>query len=288
MIDRKALVLSRMERVVTLLQDNLFEETAVDLNTLAEAAALSPFHFHRLYRLVTGETCGETLCRLKLAAGARHLAMAATVTDAAMQAGFSSSQAFAKAMKRETALSPTQLRDDPELLSSIAGQLSQPASFQSAVPRGWLTIELVSLVPMRLVTLRTEHLYPNLFETYTRLFEIAGDPTQVTAIIGIPRGDSGDAASGVFDSALLLNEAPQNLPTDLFWQNTAEGEYLRVRHAGSYDGLEQTVDNLYLTMLSINDLWPADAPCIYHYLDDPEEVSEPLLRTDIYLPVNRA
>ncbi|GAA0370175.1 AraC family transcriptional regulator [Bowmanella denitrificans] len=287
MIDRQTQVLARIERAVALLQSHLFDSPPLDLAKLADAAALSPFHFHRLYRLVTGETCAQTISRLRLAAGARHLSAAATVTDAALQAGFSSSQAFAKAMKRQAHLSPSQLRDDPELLDVIAGRLSHPASGMAANPPGWLSVELVSLAPMRLMTVRTEHLYPDLFDTYGMLFEQAGGPEVVQAIIGMPRDDS-DNQAGQFDSALLLSEAPRELPDNLFWQDSAQGDYLRTRHLGSFAGLEATVDNLYLTLLGMDDLWPADSPCIYHYLDDPEMVEESALRTDIYLPVVRS
>lgn len=284
MIDREALVLARIERAVALLQAHLFDEPPLELAKLAEAAALSSFHFHRLYRLVTGETCGQTQSRLRLAAGAKHLSAAASVTEAALQSGFSSSQAFAKAMKRQVALSPSQLRDDPELLDNIINRLSQPASGNQANPQGWLAVELVSLAPMHLITVRTEHLYPDLFDTYTRLFEAVGGPQYVEAIIGMPRDDSAQQA-GVFDSALLLSEAVTGVPDDLFWQDSAAGLYLRTRHNGSFDGLEAAVDNLYLTLLGMDALWPADTPCIYHYLDDPEMVDEEQLRTDIYLSV---
>ena len=44
----------RMNRVITHIYDHLDEE--LDLNKLAEIACLSPYHWHRVYRGLQGET----------------------------------------------------------------------------------------------------------------------------------------------------------------------------------------------------------------------------------------
>ena len=45
----------------------------LDLTALAERAALSPYHFHRIYKAVTGETPAATVRRLRLENIARQL-----------------------------------------------------------------------------------------------------------------------------------------------------------------------------------------------------------------------
>ncbi|MDO5090738.1 MAG: AraC family transcriptional regulator [Cardiobacteriaceae bacterium] len=83
--------------------------------TLAEAArrvALSPWHFHRLFREHTGETYAAHLRRLRLEAVARKLFYDdhASITTLALEHGFASSQALAKAFRRHFGFPPSQLR----------------------------------------------------------------------------------------------------------------------------------------------------------------------------------
>ena len=53
---------------------------APSLEELAEAAAFSPFHFHRIYRELTGETPAETLARERLSrAAAQAITLSNTV-----------------------------------------------------------------------------------------------------------------------------------------------------------------------------------------------------------------
>lgn len=73
------------------------------LAELAAAAALSPYHFIRLYQNATGETPMATARRLKLqAARARLLTQPrASVLDVALSCGYENPQAFTRAFRRE-------------------------------------------------------------------------------------------------------------------------------------------------------------------------------------------
>ena len=51
----------RINRVLDYIDDHLDE--ALDLDTLAEVANFSPFHFHRLFAAWMGETLGDYLRR---------------------------------------------------------------------------------------------------------------------------------------------------------------------------------------------------------------------------------
>lgn len=65
----------------------------LDLTALAERAALSPYHFHRIYKAVTGETPAATVRRLRLENIARQLFSAANanITTLALEHGYASS-----------------------------------------------------------------------------------------------------------------------------------------------------------------------------------------------------
>ncbi|MBB3571918.1 AraC-like DNA-binding protein [Rhizobium sp. BK491] len=78
------------------------------VESLAAVAHFSPFHFHRIYRAMTGESVAATIRRVRLAQAANQLAASpATVTEAALEAGYDSSQSFARAFRGMTGLTPT-------------------------------------------------------------------------------------------------------------------------------------------------------------------------------------
>jgi AraC family transcriptional regulator len=53
------------DRIVEYLNEQV--KLTPSLQDLAEVARISPFHFHRVYRAVTGETPSGTLRRLRIA-----------------------------------------------------------------------------------------------------------------------------------------------------------------------------------------------------------------------------
>jgi AraC family transcriptional regulator len=53
----------RLERVFRWLADHL--DDTLDLARLAEVAAMSPYHFHRTYHAMQGETAAVTVRRLR-------------------------------------------------------------------------------------------------------------------------------------------------------------------------------------------------------------------------------
>ena len=75
----------RLDRVLRHVQANLDEPLPTE--RLADVACLSPFHFHRLFRSLTGETLGEVVRRLRLERAAAGLRAGQSVISAAFIQG---------------------------------------------------------------------------------------------------------------------------------------------------------------------------------------------------------
>src|SRR4051794_2216436 len=90
---------ARMNRVVDHIQSHLADP--LDLQQLAAVACFSPFHFHRLFRAWIGETLQAFVHRLRLERAAQSLVFdqVSSISDIALECGFSSSSAFARAFK---------------------------------------------------------------------------------------------------------------------------------------------------------------------------------------------
>ena len=99
----------RLNRVVDHIHDHLEEE--IDLNRLAEVACLSPYHWHRIYTAMRGETIGATVRRLRLLRAADRLANSAMpIADIAERAGYGSSDAFGRAFREAYGKAPADYR----------------------------------------------------------------------------------------------------------------------------------------------------------------------------------
>src|SRR5579859_7821378 len=90
---------ARLNRVVDHIQSHLAD--SLDLQQLAAVACFSPFHFHRLFRAWMGETLQAFVHRLRLERAAQLLVFnpVRSISDIALECGFSSSSAFARAFK---------------------------------------------------------------------------------------------------------------------------------------------------------------------------------------------
>ena len=102
----------RIHRVVAYIDAHL--DQPLDLETLAEVAHFSAFHFHRLFRAWTGETLGDYLRRRRIETGALRLLTQprSTVLDVALAVGFASGEAFARAFKLRFGSTPSAWREE--------------------------------------------------------------------------------------------------------------------------------------------------------------------------------
>src|SRR5215471_18430069 len=87
---------SRILRVLVHIQKNL--DSQVSLEELAGIASFSPFHFHRIFSGMVGESVKEHVRRLRLERAAHRLRFAGQpVTEIALDAGYETHESFTRA-----------------------------------------------------------------------------------------------------------------------------------------------------------------------------------------------
>jgi AraC family transcriptional regulator len=107
----------RIDRVIDYLRANLHRP--VKLAELADVACFSEFHFHRIFTAVSGETLNNFTNRLRLEKAARLLRYSdQSLTDIALDCGFSSSATFSRAFRSGYGTSPSQFRKSGEIKKS--------------------------------------------------------------------------------------------------------------------------------------------------------------------------
>jgi AraC family transcriptional regulator len=102
--------IDRMHRVTEHIDQHL--DQFLDLESLAEIAHFSPFHFHRLFSALMGETLGAYLRRRRCEVAATRLLAQPklSVLQIALGVGFGSAEAFTHAFAARFGCSPTTWR----------------------------------------------------------------------------------------------------------------------------------------------------------------------------------
>ena len=102
----------RFRRAIDYLNSTLDRLPPPSWDEVAAHAAISPYHFHRMFRTVFKEPPGQYLRRLRLQAVLYDLVIYPdrSVTEIALSCGFSSSQSLAKALRRELDTSAKNIR----------------------------------------------------------------------------------------------------------------------------------------------------------------------------------
>jgi len=100
----------RVNRVIDHIRENLTGD--LRLETLARVASFSPFHFHRVFKSIVGETLNEYIRRFRAQRAAGQLIHnpTLTITEIAVGCGYSSPSAFAREFRQHFGVSASQFR----------------------------------------------------------------------------------------------------------------------------------------------------------------------------------
>ncbi|MFC1642503.1 GyrI-like domain-containing protein [Myxococcota bacterium] len=111
----KSEYLARIHRAQDFIESRLAE--SLNLDQIARAAGFSPFHFHRVFSAVTGETLYQFILRIRLERAGCQLLQnpRKPITAIALDCGFSSSATFARAFRATYGMSASDWRSGRSL-----------------------------------------------------------------------------------------------------------------------------------------------------------------------------
>lgn len=113
----------RIDRVIDYIERNLHKR--IMLAELAEVSHFSAFHFHRIFTGIVGETVNDYIIRRRLERAANRLIFKKelSITQVALESGFSSSANFSKAVKNYFGFSPSEMRNPGKIKNSKIGKI---------------------------------------------------------------------------------------------------------------------------------------------------------------------
>jgi AraC family transcriptional regulator len=271
----------RLERVVTWLADHL--EDTLDLARLAAVACMSPFHFHRVYHAMQGETAADTVRRLRLHRAAVELITGEWhVSRIAHRAGYGSQQAFTRAFRAAYGVPPARYRASfPPTPTTSRAENQMEITAHQAISR--------DTPPILVAALSHRGDYQTINATFQRLSTIAAGqgffgPT--TRAFGIYYDDPSATPRDALRSHACITVPDGWTPSgEVQLREIRGGRYAVTLHVGPYPELQRVYTWLYGTWLPQSAEEPADAPCVEEYLNDARIVPPTELRTEIWLPL---
>jgi AraC family transcriptional regulator len=295
-----ALALQRaVERVVADL------DRALDLQALARGAALSPFHFHRVFRGALGETPLELHRRLRMERAAWSLLHEeVAVTDVAFAAGYETHESFTRAFRLHYGRSPSEFRQNSALDSACTRpfQIELPARcgvhFRAERTEAILVqliggpimdVIIKDLPELRVATLRHVGAYSQISEAFARLGELAGPAGLIEAsptMLAIYHDDpeTTPAAELRSDAGLVIsNEA--RIPAGMGEQRLQAGRYACTTHIGPYEQLGDVWGRFMGEWLPSSGQRVKDGAAYEIYRNMPGQVPRSELRTELYIPI---
>ncbi len=266
----------------------------LQLERLAGLAGFSPFHFHRIFAALMGETVAEYVRRVRLAAAVQRLLHSTEpVSEIALAVGYETPAAFTKAFRQRFGVAPTSLRTMDRTRAFTMLLEGSPAE---ALRRRKIHPEIRALPDLRVIYARGTGLIDMTYhqaadEAFTTLMTYLchhGLRDNITACLGITPDDLDVVPHDQcrFDAGVILKDAGHIQPTGKVGvQVLPGGRWAVFQHKGPYDTLWQTWNTAYRDWLPRSGEMPRDVPPVEVYLNDVKKTQLAELRTEILIPI---
>lgn len=271
----------RVARVVAaIVADPMAEHRPEDLAALAH---FSPFHFHRIYSSIAGESTAATIRRVRLALATRLLSQGdQTITQVGMAVGYDSPQAFTRAFGQFTGQSPREFRQ--QMRSAILDEAPALRRSESAPAPA---VRIVERCAQTVQALRHRGPFSTIPHTHRRLRACAGDRV-ISDWLGISCGDPDVPRDFSYYAALASPESRAVEGKDVQSLDIPGGLYAVHSLAGPYTRINAAVHALHAHWLPGSGYEPDQRPILEHYLNSPRKVAPNALRTDLLIPIRSA
>ena len=270
----------RILRVMEYIHDNPAGDLSLD--TLAEVAAMSRFHWHRVFHALTGETLADAVRRIRLHLAANWLVHTdRALADIAASAGYASLQSFTRAFGEAYGQSPGAFRKAGELRLAA---LTRPEGDTPMFP-----VEIKDQPARRLAAVAHTGAYHEVGRAFDQLdaHMSAGNLwPHARGMVGIYYDDPQSTPEADLKShagVLLAGDAPIEAPLEEV--RIEGGRHAVLTFAGPYSGLHAAYQYLYGAWLADSGEEAADRPSFEVYLNSPRDTAPDDLRTEICLPL---
>ncbi len=273
-----------VNRVVDYINRHLIEP--IDLETLAEIANVSTFHFHRIFRSVMGENIGEYVQRLRLEYAAQQLRTTSrNLNEIAEKTAYQTIQALSKAFKKQFGVSPSAYRRLSESISKNQKQII--SNYQLPSP------EIRKVDDLKYIYIRIIDVYgsPKSYNiAWGKIYQFALENNLIneqTECLGLSFDDPTITSPNRCRFYACVTIDREVKPQGEFGvQKITGGLYAVFTLKGPYSGLMEIYNAIYSQWLPESGFQLRNNISFEKYLNNPNKVNEENLLTEIYIPVS--
>lgn len=271
----------RINKVVAYINDHLDE--SLDLKTLAEVAALSEFHFHRIFKALKGESIGAHISRLRIEAAARLLRYSAlSIEDIAFNIGYEAPAALSKAFKNQYGITPTQYRTNKDIYIMKKEIINPDLALKAP--------KIMELEPKNLIYVALTGEYGTLDygKAYEQLWAVVKSQklfTKGIESICVSYDDPKITEASLQRSEICLSiHKPAHPEGEVSCKTLAGGKYVVFFYQGSYTHLSAVYDAAMRWVID-SEYEIREEPTFEKYLNDSRRTPEEKLKTEVYIPI---
>ncbi|REJ77319.1 MAG: AraC family transcriptional regulator [Acidobacteria bacterium] len=286
----------RIDRVTNYLREHLDESPSLD--DLADVAHFSPYHFHRIFTTVTGETVNQFTNRLRLEKAARLLRYSKdSLTDIAFDCGFSSSSTFSRGFRQYFGISPREYRNGVEIENSkIRKELFPMAEYLIPMSgeelRENFPVEIRRFPERRVAFIRViggyeEERVPNAYRALMDWARSNGLWEQAT-VFGMSLDDPmvTPREKYRYEACLTVpDDTPRELDSEISLMTMPEMDYAVTSVSGDLKRMATATNYLFSTWLVESEYEPEHSPGIEIFLDKENVLNWERFDLELCLPV---
>ena len=281
-VDTKTSYKERILKVLLYIQQNLYED--LSLKELSSIACFSPYHFHRVFKGMIGETLAEHIRRLKIEAAAHQLVNTdEKITSIAFKTGYETMESFTKAFKKHFKMTPSNYRK-----TTKEYRTSLPSfSFNKGVK---MDVNVKKIKSRTVAFVRHIGPYNQCGSAWEKLCSWAGPKGLLNAqtqFVGLCYDDPEitEANKIRYDACITINKDIK-AEGEIGTQEIQEGNYAVTIHKGPFENLKNTYAQLCGNWAPNSGKEIKNAPSIEVYLNDPEKTPPEELLVEIQMPIN--
>lgn len=257
--------------------------------TLASLAGISPFHFHRIFRTLTGETMFAFLQRRRLLRAIELINEDKfSFTEIALECGFDSGSSLSRAFRKHLGCTPSDYRQQhsslllPPARPRVIDPAQLPIEIRKVRQRQAVIVERKGIIEQdfsqaaaaafRVLTCELQRV--NAWSAIRERIGICPDEASL-----VPDADARYQAGFLYEGELpLMNEEVRQV-------TIPAGNWAVSVHQGAHETCWQSWNRLYRDWLPASGHQLGDAAPFEIYLNNRKQVAPDELRTEIWIPI---